>query len=160
MLVHSSQISVHRFFKKLTVNRELTTVNQRGFTLLELLVVIVIISILVTLTAVSYSNAQLRSRDSKRKSDISALRNALELRFNDNGSYPSAITDLSTNYINPRPKDPKDNAEYDYTSSPSTVYQIWACLENTNDAEKDAADGAAGDLCTTTGRVSYTKTNP
>lgn len=66
--------------------------NHKGFTLIELLVVIAIIGILSTLAIVALGNARARSRDAKRVSDIRQIHSALELYFNDNGMYPTAIT--------------------------------------------------------------------
>lgn len=66
--------------------------NKKGFTLIELLVVIAIIGILSTLAIVALGNARARSRDAKRVSDIRQISSALELYFNDNGMYPTAIT--------------------------------------------------------------------
>ena len=51
---------------------------SRGFTLIELLVVIAIIGILITVGAVSYQRAVRLSRDSKRKTDLEQIRQALE----------------------------------------------------------------------------------
>lgn len=51
---------------------------NKAFTLLEMLVVIGIIAILVSLGAVSYSTAQKKARDAKRKTDLSIIRNAME----------------------------------------------------------------------------------
>ena len=62
-------------------NLQPTTYNQQlkfGFTLIELLVAISIIAILISLGVTSYSTAQTKSRDSKRKSDMKELQNALE----------------------------------------------------------------------------------
>lgn len=60
----------------------------RGFTLIELLVVISVISLLATLAISSLKNAQMKSRDAKRKSDLVQIRKALDLYFDDNNSYP------------------------------------------------------------------------
>lgn len=51
---------------------------SKGYTLLELLVVIGLITILMSFGAASYSTAQKKARDSKRKSDLKVLQNALE----------------------------------------------------------------------------------
>lgn len=61
--------------------------KQAGFTLVELLVVIVIISILATISIITYSGIQERARDSARKSDIAALSKTLNLYFANNTSY-------------------------------------------------------------------------
>ncbi|OGE07316.1 hypothetical protein A2615_00525, partial [Candidatus Curtissbacteria bacterium RIFOXYD1_FULL_41_36] len=80
-LVNSSQFIVHG--NAATVNREPLTVNRRpwrrGFTLIELLVVITIIGILAAIAIVSYGGTQERARDSRRKSDLDAIKKALEL---------------------------------------------------------------------------------
>ncbi len=52
---------------------------KRGFTLIELMIVIVVIAILATITAVSYSNVQARARDAARMEDINHIADALKL---------------------------------------------------------------------------------
>src|SRR5579863_9211047 len=63
-----------------------------GFTLIELLVVLAILGILAA-AVVSYLNpiAQLqKANDAKRKSDLETIQRALELYYQDNGSYPQS----------------------------------------------------------------------
>lgn len=64
----------------------------RAFTLIEILVVATIIAVLVTVTAVSFANAQKNSRNSKRKTDLETVRQALVLYRQDNGSYGNVGT--------------------------------------------------------------------
>ena len=65
---------------------------KKGFTLLEMLVVIGIIAILVSLGFASYSTVQKKARDAKRKGDLSAMQKVLEQCYSLNSySYP-AIT--------------------------------------------------------------------
>ena len=61
---------------------------KRAFTLIELLVVISIIALLVAGATVSWTNAQRKSRDAKRKSDFKSVQTALELYFQTNSKYP------------------------------------------------------------------------
>lgn len=68
-----------RFFRKNFVG---------GFTLIELLVVISIIAILTAVATISYTNVQQKSRDGKRKADLAAVQQALEVFYADNGAYP------------------------------------------------------------------------
>lgn len=63
--------------------------KNRGFTLIELLVVIAIIGILSSVILANMSSARSKALDTKRKSDLVQLRNAIETYFIDNGSYPS-----------------------------------------------------------------------
>lgn len=60
-----------------------------GFTIVELLIVVVIIAILAAVTAVAYNGIQARSRDSQRKQDVATIKKALELYYIDNGRYPN-----------------------------------------------------------------------
>src|SRR3990172_10027955 len=63
--------------------------RQRGFTLVELLVVVAIIAILVSVGAVSYSTAQRNARNAQRASDLNKIALALEEFYSDHGFYPS-----------------------------------------------------------------------
>jgi len=63
-------------------------IKDKGFTLIELLVVISIIGLLSTLGMVALGSARERSRDAKRVADIFEVRNALEMYYVENSSYP------------------------------------------------------------------------
>ena len=90
--------------------------TKKGFTLLELLVVITIIGLLSSVGLASYTRAQARARDAKRQSDMTTLRNALELYYSENNVYVNtggawqAITTplvvLVPNYTKQLPADP------------------------------------------------------
>src|ERR1700722_18436890 len=80
--------------------------NKRGFTLVELLVVVIIIAILAAIAIPKFTNASLRSKESSLRGELKMLRDGVELYKNDIGGYPAAATDLSattspTNYYNP-----------------------------------------------------------
>ncbi len=62
--------------------------KKKGFTLIELLVVVSIISLLSSIVFASLNSARSKARDARRKEDVLQIRNALELYYNDNGSYP------------------------------------------------------------------------
>lgn len=66
--------------------------KRKGFTIVELLIVIVVIGILAAITIVAYNGIQARARDSIRNQDIKNIAKALELYYIDKGYYPNGNT--------------------------------------------------------------------
>lgn len=108
-------------------------VQQKGFTIVELLIVIVVIAILAAITTVAYNGMQQRARDTDRTSDVMAIQKALELYRVDNGVYPSVGTDnigynvttlasaLVPTYMSAIPSDPSPSAmNYQYVRGAAT----------------------------------------
>lgn len=62
--------------------------SSSGFTLVELLIVIVVIAILAAISIVSYNGIQERSRKSHLATDISNIKKAMEMYKADHGQYP------------------------------------------------------------------------
>lgn len=62
--------------------------DHKGFTLLELLIVVSIIGLIGTLAAFAFGDSRRRSRDTKRINDLSQFRKAMELAFNQGEGYP------------------------------------------------------------------------
>jgi prepilin-type N-terminal cleavage/methylation domain-containing protein len=63
--------------------------RNQGFTIVELLIVIVVIGILAALVITTYSGIQAKGRDSQRSADVAAVVTQLEAYKSDNGNYPS-----------------------------------------------------------------------
>lgn len=108
---------------------------KKGFTLIELLVVIAIIGILIAVGSIGYSRAVALSRDSRRKTDLEQLRQALETYRSETASYPATggLSGLSPDYITTIPTDPKEGTAgytYTYTRTSATTYTLCAELEN------------------------------
>lgn len=99
-----------------------------GFTLIELLVVIAIVGILVAVGSISYLTTSKQSRDTRRKTDLEQIRQALETYRSELGSYPSDTTSLTPSYITTLPIDPKAGV-YTYTRLSTTTYTLCASLE-------------------------------
>jgi prepilin-type N-terminal cleavage/methylation domain-containing protein len=71
--------------------------NQKGFTLIELMVVISIIGTLSTIALTSLNGARAKARDARRFSDMEQIRTALEVYRAMNGHYPDN-TDYDDDY--------------------------------------------------------------
>ena len=81
--------------------------NARGFTLLELLVVISLISILAAMALVNYRNGVVRSQESVLKTDLFRMRDAIDQYYADKGKYPASLDALVTDgYMRAVPEDP------------------------------------------------------
>lgn len=111
----------------------------RGFSLVELLIVITITVLLMSIGLISYTQAGIRSRDGKRQQDLETIRQGLVLYRLDNGNYPAGpfatmMSTLSANYLkdNSGLVDPKNTPPHIYTySRPGGVstFQLCAVLE-------------------------------
>jgi prepilin-type N-terminal cleavage/methylation domain-containing protein len=66
-----------------------------GFTIVELLIVIVVIGILAALVIVQFTNVQARARDTERKSDIRSLQSKLGEYYALNSNYPITLSQLT-----------------------------------------------------------------
>ncbi len=69
--------------------------QSAGFTIIELVVVIIILCILGTLVALTYSGVQAGNRDKERQADIETLQSQLEIYYAVNNKYPS-IAEINT----------------------------------------------------------------
>lgn len=122
--------------------------NKKGFTIIEILVVIFIIAILSSLAIISFDTVRKNNRDSKRLADISELKLALENYRLFEGGYPTSITPgnslvgstTGNIYLNPVPVNDAyqdiscSQSSYYYTLASSTdYYTILFCLEKNID---------------------------
>jgi len=135
---------------------------KKGFTLIEIMVVITILGVLIAMVSGSFMASQKKSRDLRRKSDLAQISKALEFYSNDNGRYPAAsggliegcgnpaspstcewnlewsntVSTPPTIYMATVPKDPAGGYSYYYDSDATgTYYQLYARFENTEDMD-------------------------
>ena len=69
--------------------------KQKGFTIVELLVVIVVIGILAAITVVSYTGISQKANTTKALSNAQSVQNVAEIYFAQNQGYPTTITQFS-----------------------------------------------------------------
>jgi len=94
--------------------------NARGFTILELMVVMTIIVTLATIGMVQYRQSVQFARESVLRDDLFKMRDAIDQYYADKNQYPPTIDDLvSSGYLRAMPKDP-------ITNSPSTWQTVQA----------------------------------
>jgi len=116
--------------------------KNKGFSLIELLVVATIIIVLTTLGLISYRSANIRARDGKRKADLEQMRAALEMYRADENQYPAVLGGLVPSYIKELPADPKSSSGYIYNyQQGATVYTY------TLDAYLEGGAGDTGQSC-------------
>lgn len=127
------------------------TNKTKGFTLIEILIVVAIIAILASIVIVGVAPAQQSGRDARRISDLQNIRNGLQLFYSRCGFYPgltnsttcagvtndytgmvTALTSSANSLgISSVPNDPSSNRKYYYSSSlDGSSYTLGAVLEN------------------------------
>lgn len=129
--------------------------SDNGFTLIELLLVIAILSILIlaVMLALNPFEQIKKANDGRRKSDLSEIQKALEVYYQDNGSYPpqksgTYTPDWGNNQAQYIPKMPQDPKGYTYaygTTQDLQQYAIYTTLE------RGAKDPQAVQICGTDG---------
>ena len=139
--------------------------QKRGFTLVEILIVVAIIATLASVALVGLGPVQRSGRDTRRISDLRQTQNAIELYYAKCGFYPgdaqsgtdctgsgggkttwSSLTDAIVGSpslgVSKIPNDPRSGAEYHYGSINGSNYVVGATLENTGAAQlRDDVDG-------------------
>jgi general secretion pathway protein G len=80
---------------------------RRGFTLVEMLLVLMLIALLATLVTPVVTGGLSRARESTLRADLYALRKAIDDYYADTGAYPSELDELVTKrYLRRIPPDP------------------------------------------------------
>jgi general secretion pathway protein G len=96
--------------------------NQRGFTMLELMVVIAIILVLIGMAAGRYEKSIVRAREAVLKQDLTTMRNAIQQYTLDKAAGPESLDDLvSAGYLREVPIDPMTRARDWHTDFDSVL---------------------------------------
>ena len=79
----------------------------RGFTLVELMVVLTVIALLLSVVVPDYVGRMKRAEEAVLQENLTVMRDALDKHFADAGNYPASLEDLvSKRYLRAIPKDP------------------------------------------------------
>ncbi len=152
--------------------------SPKGFTLVELLVVIAVIAILLGLAFPNFMGARQRARDTQRKSDVKQIQKALELAKSDINpqAYPTQVSNRvpvacgltwsagSNTYMAHVPCDPNGSSAnptpyyYVLNATDSFKYTLGTCLENASDPDRDTSNNSA--LGCPSGYGTFTLTEP
>jgi type II secretion system protein G len=142
--------------------------KQQGFTIVELLIVIVVIGILAALVVTTFTGIQAKARDTERQTDIKAIHGQLEAYYAQNGAYPALadVNDATWRSTNMKGldaealKDPKGTAQTLAATTSTTSYG-YAPTQTDNSACTTAAANCTKYTLTATleGGGTYSKTN-
>lgn len=116
--------------------------RRKGFTLVELLVVIVVLAVLAAIVLPKFMDSSARSKEASLKTDLKLVRNAVATFQADIGKYPSSLEDLVETdkakvkdkdgnvvaandwhgpYLESLPTDPISGNDFDYTAATGKV---------------------------------------
>jgi len=91
-----------------------------GFTLIEILLVVVIIGILAGVAVRNFTGRTEEARVNAAKHEVQVVKSAVNMYEIDNGRYPASIADCVPKYLDKVPVDPWGNA-YNYNASDGSV---------------------------------------
>jgi general secretion pathway protein G len=116
----------------------------RGFTLIELVIVMAIVALLLTLAAPRYFSSLERSKETVLRSNLAAVRDALDKFYGDTGKYPERLEILvEKKYLRSLPVDPITENSTSWVIVPPEDPEKGGVFDIRSGAEGKTADGVA-----------------
>ena len=142
--------------------------TQSGFTIVELLIVIVVIGILAALVITTSTGSQAKGRNANRQSDLNSVQTHLEAYFAQNGHYPSLADMNNTAWVTGNLKgldlgalkDPEGSSQALVSGPASKVYSYEVANSGGTSCESDDTTCVTYTLTATLeGGGTYVKSN-
>ena len=94
--------------------------QARGFTMIEMLIVVTLLVILASVGMPIYQNSVRRSQEAVLKEDLFRMRDAIDQYYADKNKYPQSLQDLVTDgYLREIPKDPMTDSADTWVTIPA-----------------------------------------
>ena len=120
--------------------------SPTGFSLIEILIVIILLGILASLVSGNFLSSLKKGRDARRKTDLQEIQKALEMYYENNKAYPTPtgtyglpfggrLQDSNRVYMQRLPSDPSSNCSYSYVVDTNNYnyYYLLSTIENPHD---------------------------
>ena len=142
--------------------------NQAGFTIVELLIVVIVIGILAGLIITTFTDFKQKDRNKERQKDVKTLQVGIEGYYAQNGKYPT-LKDLNDSAWRTKNikaleqddlKDPKSSSDKLVTAPAANVYSYEVKADDNSDCDNSTKDCAKYTLTATyEGGETFVKNN-
>jgi general secretion pathway protein G len=118
--------------------------KSRGFTLIELMVVMTVIALLISIAVPRYFHSVEKAKEATLKQSLSVMRVAIDKFYGDNDRYPVSISELVTKkYIRAVPVDPMTESTETWVTQAPSMDNSNVVFDIKSGAPGTAKDGTA-----------------
>ena len=122
------------------------SIGRRGFTFVELMVVMAIIAILLTIALPRYFDGLQRSKEAILREDLATMRDAISHYYGDKGSYPPSLEELvEQRYLRFIPEDPITNSKesWELVPLPDNAQAVYDLHSGSQETARDGTPYAS-----------------